>query len=176
MIFENKDSKYILVVPNKVNSSANYLWGIGYIVDFFKNNEGKDCIIAYHPDFDNQRMNLDVLIMQKHSLLENAFIKYLGNEYITSIDSNGKEIPNKIDYYNTSESINYFILNDLVFSFLPMKRYFYPKDKSSFKQGMVVELFNNNKWQEKIIENVDDDFDNFLKLFISHNKVRIEDL
>ena len=48
------------------------------------------------------------------------------------------------------------------------------KKKEDFKVGMIVEYFNNNQWNEKLVENPNEEWNNMYKLMLKYNKLRIQ--
>jgi hypothetical protein len=74
--------------------------------------------------------------------------------------------------YNTNNENKSYIFNGLSFSFTEVNRYWKPTKKEDFKVGMIVEYFNNNKWNEKTIVDINSEYDNFYKLLIKYDKVR----
>ena len=37
---------------------------------------------------------------------------------------------------------------------------------------MLLELYNGDKWVEKMVSNIDNEYEYIYKLFIKHNKIR----
>ena len=54
------------------------------------------------------------------------------------------------------------------------KRYWIPKKKDDFRVGMIVEYFSNNTWNEKLVENPNDEWDRMYKLMLKYDKIRIQ--
>ena len=74
--------------------------------------------------------------------------------------------------YNTDSDLCY-IYKGLSFSFIESKRYYIPSNKEDLRVGMVVEFFSNNKWNEKIVENSLEEWNDLYKLMLKYNKLRV---
>ena len=58
--------------------------------------------------------------------------------------------------------------------FLENKEFFFPRKKEELKNGMIIEYFNNNKWNELPVNNLDTQYDKMFKLLMKYDKLRIE--
>ena len=92
----------------------------------------------------------------------------------SKILSNGYEKPMSVALYNSDSNNKTYLYNGVSFSFIEEKRYYSPKQKSDLKNGMIVEYFNNSKWNTKQILNVDKEYEELYRLLIKYNKLRIE--
>jgi hypothetical protein len=48
-----------------------------------------------------------------------------------------------------------------------------PKKKEDFRQGMIIEYFNNSQWNEKIVFDLDTEWDKMYKLLVKYDKIRV---
>lgn len=67
-----------------------------------------------------------------------------------------------------------YVLDALPLSFKDKKVYWKPNSKSDFKQGMIIEYLNMNKWIKKEIIDPNSEWDKMLKLLIKYDKIRVE--
>jgi hypothetical protein len=74
--------------------------------------------------------------------------------------------------YNPDSELSY-IYKGLSFSFIESKRYWIPNNKEDFRVGMIVEFFSNNKWNEKLVENPLEEWDDIYKLMLKYKKLRV---
>jgi hypothetical protein len=74
--------------------------------------------------------------------------------------------------YNPDSELSY-IYKGLSFSFIESKRYWIPNNKEDFQVGMIVEFFSNNKWNEKLVENPLEEWDDIYKLMLKYKKLRV---
>jgi hypothetical protein len=105
---------------------------------------------------------------------ESVIIKYVGEKSSSKILSNGYEKPMSVALYNSDSNNKTYLYNGVSFSFIEEKRYYSPKQKSDLKNGMIIEYFNNSKWNTKQILDVDKEYEELYRLLIKYNKLRIE--
>lgn len=127
-----------------------------------------------YSDVDNDTLRKDTIFLLNHFIQESAIIKYKGDKTPRRIYADGSEKLLEISMYNTDSKNISYLYSGMSFSFVETKRYWIPKTKEDFKTGMIVEYFNNNQWQERIVNNPDQEWDKLYKLLLKYNKVRIE--
>jgi len=125
-----------------------------------------------HPSNDDLRKDSIYLLDSFHQ--DSVIIKYVGEESSSKILSDGSEKPMSVALYNADLNNKTYLYNGVSFSFIEEKRYYSPKQKSDLKNGMIVEYFNNNKWNTKQISDIDKEYEELYKLLIKYNKLRIE--
>ena len=65
-------------------------------------------------------------------------------------------------------------MKTITFSFEPRKRYWKPSKVSDFKEGMIIEILNNNaQWVEKTVKDPEVEYQRMYKLLIKYNKIKI---
>lgn len=86
----------------------------------------------------------------------------------------GSERTLGIALYNEDTNNKTFLHNGISFSFIEEKKYYIAKSKSELKNGMIVEYYNDNRWNQKEIKDIDIEYDNLYKLLIKYNKLRFQ--
>ncbi len=175
---------YILISPEKEYYQANQnnilcetactiLYSRNYtIIPISGYLEGKHekSFLAISPDDDNDTLRFDSIFVMDN----NVIIKYRNQSEATQIESNGSEKPLNVTIYDSDLNKKTYIHNGVSFSFTEKKRYFFPKKKEDLKKGMIVEYFNNNKWSQRQIINIETEYEKMFKLLMKYEKLRIE--
>jgi hypothetical protein len=177
MDLTNINSSYLIIHGNKIDDVVSVLYAMGYhILDlktFFKGVYG-DSVLATN-DVSNDELRKNSVFLLNHFDISDCIIKYNGDESIKRIFHDGREDLLTLSVYNTDEDKISYILNGISFSFLDQTRYWKPKKHDDLKKGMVVEyLNNNNNWCKKTVDNPLLEYNNFFKLLIKYDKVRVE--
>ena len=169
-----------LIFPSDLSTieyerSCNILYSKDYSIIPISTYEGKyeRSYIAISST-DNDNLRFDAIFLTEQFNKSSVIIKYLGESNPTKILNDGSEIPMDVILYNEDINSKVYLYNGVSFSFLEKKIYFFPKKKDDFKNGMVIEYFNNNKWNTKSIHNIEQEFDKMYKLLIKYEKVRVE--
>lgn len=171
----NKNISYVVLSSDdKLNDVVSILYAKNYqvipIQSYFQGRH-KECIIAY--GVDNDELRNDMIFILNHFHEDYAIIKYIDEDIAKKIFRDGSEKPMSISLYNTDDDKISYLYNGMSFSFIEEKRYWKPSKKEDFKTGMLVEYFNKNKWHEKEVINPILEYDNFFKLLIKYDKVRV---
>lgn len=114
-----------------------------------------------------------IYLMENLGVLE-IIVKYNRENQPTKINEDGSELPMSIKVYDSNFENKMYVYNGVSFTFNEMKRYFFPKKESEIKKGMVVEYFNNNKWNRKKVDDPKTEYDKMYKLLIKYEKLRVE--
>lgn len=122
---------------------------------------------------DNDRLRTDAIYLMDEFNQGSVIIKYHGETTAKKILKDGSEIDLGIAIYDSELKNKTYIYNGVSFSFIEQKRYYFPKDKKELKPGMIVEYFNNNKWNSKQILNIDVEYEKMYKLLMKYEKLRI---
>jgi hypothetical protein len=121
----------------------------------------------------NNEIRYDVIELIDQFEQECAIVKYLGEETPKKVMNNGSEEPMGLVKYSGSSDNRSYFYNGISFSFSEKKRYYTPKKKEDFKEGMVIEYLNDNKiWVEKEVVNPEKEYNNMYKLLIKYNRIR----
>ena len=105
---------------------------------------------------------------------ECGIIKYKNEKNATKVFRDGSEKPMSLIIYNSDLNNKTYLYNGISFSFLEEKRYYFPKERKELKNGMSLEYFNNNKWVQKEVIDINKEYDNLYKLLMKYEKVRIQ--
>lgn len=130
--------------------------------------------IAYN-DNHNELLREDATFLLKNTAQSEVVIKYKNEEFLKLLSETGAESLLSMHGYseNVTES-KIYIYNGFYFTLRPEKKYKLIESKSDLKSGMKVEYYNNEKWNEKVVQNIDLEYENMYKLLIKYNKLRIE--
>lgn len=182
----DKNISYIIITSYKdelgevKNSERNlYLEDSLYLLDynidkiggFYKGNNEKS-FFAYNLTKDNDTLRHDALFLLSKYEQESAIIKYNDSEIATKIFIDGRETPLRFtDYTPEGNNLSYFY-NGLSFSFCETKHYNFLLEKKQLRNGMVIEYYNGTTWKEKLVENIELEWENSYKILSKYNKVR----
>lgn len=176
MNLQNPNMSYIIISSNKVDDMTSVLYAKEYQIlplkSYYKETFS-DSAMGYS-DVDNDTLRKDVLFILNHFNEKSAIIKYKGEKTPKKIFNDGSESILEVNMYNTNSEIVSYLYKGLSFSFTDAKRYWVPRGKEDFKSGMIVEYFNNNEWNERIVENPNLEWDKLYKLLLKYDKVRVE--
>lgn len=179
---------YMLISPEKVdnlpsdnNISCERVCSILYSKDYtimpitgYCEGKYEKSFIAISPSDDNDSLRFDAIYLMDKFDQKDIIVKYKGDDIATKVESSGSEKPMNVVIYDSDLKNKTYLYNGISFSFVEKKRYFFPKKKEDLKSGMIVEYFNNNKWIEKQIFNVDTEYEKMFKLLIKYEKIRVE--
>src|SRR5574343_947466 len=167
IIISASNDKFDPLTNNKLNEN---LTSNLYIKDYtvfnlatYKSGIYDRAYLAMTPG-DNDELRFSVLNLLEKYEQEFAIIKYKDEVDPRKIFRNGSELPLNINIYDSNSENIHYIYNGVSFTFTEMKRYFHPKDKKDIKSGMIVEVFNNNKWSERKVINPETEWDNLYML------------
>ena len=174
MNLENINSSYLIISSDKIDDIISNLYTMDYSLVEMQSYDGKyhDALIAYNNGVNNDELRAGALSILDRLNQEYFIIKYKGEKSPKRLFRNGSENLLEVSMYNPDNNLSY-IYKGLSFSFLEAKRYWIPKKKEDFRVGMVVEFFNNNKWNEKIVENPSEEWERLYKLMLKYNKIRV---
>jgi|GEM_PF-3720472 len=175
---------YILVSPeNSENLEenkflctklCNILYSKNYVVIPIKeyyNNVYKNSFIAIKEN--NDLIRKDAIYLIEELSQDYIIIKYKGESIAKKLLNDGSEKLLDIVIYESESNVKKYLYDGLSFSFLDQKRYQIINNKSQLKKGMIVEFFNNDKWIEKEINDIDIEYEKMYKLLIKYNKLRV---
>lgn len=178
---------YLLISPEKSNNlpsdnnlNCEKVCSILYSKDYtvipvtgYYENKYEKSFIAINPS-DNDSLRFDAIYLMDKFEQESVIVKYKGEEVATKVEADGSEKPMSVAIYDSDSKNKTYLHNGVSFSFVEKKRYFFPKKKEDLKNGMVIEFFNNNKWTQRQVINVESEYDKMFKLLIKYEKVRVE--
>lgn len=181
------DISYIIFSPeqkdlSKIENSllcekaSSILYSKDYVVISVKGHykgELENSFIALQNVPNNDSLREDCLYLLEIFKQNNAIVKYQGHEDATKIYNSGEEKPMTITIYDSNLDNKTYLYNGISFSFLEKQRFYFPKEKSELKKGMVLEYYNNKDWVKKEIVDINTEYDNLYKLLMKYKKVRI---
>lgn len=130
--------------------------------------------LAYK-DCDNDELRYDAIELMDSMKQEFVIVKYKGETEAKKILFDGRENLLGIVGYNGNENNHNFFVEGVSFSFEPRKRYYKPNGLKDFKEGMIVEILNNDgQWIEKRVKDPEVEYERMYKLLSKYNKIRIE--
>lgn len=175
MNLENPQISYLLISSDKLDDIISVLYSRDYQILEMKNYESgifNDSILAYGT-IDSDSLRSDIIFLLDKFDVESAIIKYKGENKPRRISNTGSEKILSVSTYNENCESS-FIYKGMSFSFFEEKRYWVPKQKEDFRVGMIVEYFNNNQWNEKLVENPNEEWDSMYKLMLKYDKIRVQ--
>lgn len=130
--------------------------------------------LAYK-DCDNDEIRYDAIELMDMFKQEFVICKYMGESEAKKIMFDGQEkILGIVKYKGNNDNHNFFVEGNAV-SFEPRKRYWKPSKSSDFKEGMIVEIKNNNgEWTEKVVKDPEVEYERMYKLLIKYGKIKVE--
>ena len=102
-----------------------------------------------------------------------VIVKYRDEDIPKRILNNGSERLLGINAYDGDFNNKAYVYNNSAFCFVEQKRYKVVSDKTQLRKGMIVEFFNNDKWTERKVDNVDIEYERMYKLLIKYQKLRV---
>jgi hypothetical protein len=174
MNLENINISYLIISSDRIDDIISNLYTMNYNLVEMKSYDGEyhDALVAYSDDLDNDRLREGAISILNRLDHEYFIIKYKGEKSAKRLFRDGSEKLLEISMYNTDSDLCY-IYKGLSFSFIDSKRYYIPSNKEDLRVGMVVEFFSNNKWNEKIVENPLEEWNDLYKLMLKYNKLRV---
>jgi hypothetical protein len=171
----NPNLSFILLSSNKIDDLISVLYTKDFSVvpikGYYRGNF-EDSVIAYS-DIDNNELRNQILILLNLFDQNCGFIKYLGQSEVTKISKDGTEREMSVTLYNTDDENMSYLFNGTSFSFVEKVRYWKPTKLDDFKSGMIVEYFNGNRWNQKIVINPVQDWKDSLMLLCKYDKLRV---
>ena len=122
---------------------------------------------------NNDKIRKDAMLLMNEFCLSEIIVKYKNSELLTKLKYDGSEIPVDLVYYDIDLDRKKYIYETVTFCLYEKKRYFFPKKKEDFKQGMILEYCNNNQWYSKQVVNLDTEYDKMYKVLSKHEKIRV---
>ena len=169
---------YIIIECNQfyLDKISSVLYSKDYTImniTSYDNNQYKKNILAITSD-DNNTIRKDSIFLIEQFDLNGTYVKYNDEKVITYIDKLGKEYINDIKFYDNDINKKQYLFEGISFTINKLNRYYFPKSKGDLKNGLVVEIYNNNNWIERDIHNIDIEYDRMYKLLMKYEKVRIK--
>lgn len=175
MNLNNKNLSYMIMSSEKIEDVISVLYAKDFKLtelETYKKGEFGRSVLTY-ANIGNNELRQEALFLMENFKVSYIIVKYLEESEPIKLYPDGREEFLKIDNYNTDDDKKSYLLNGLSFSFIKRNRYYVPKKKSDFKEGMVVEYKNLEKWNKHKIKDSNLEWDKMFKLLTKYNKVRI---
>lgn len=184
---DNPDISFILCSPelenisllennNRNSTLVNLLYSLDYTLIPI-NSSYSNTVNRYYiglTNVDNDKLREEAIFIMEQFYMNEIYIKYKNSDNITKINKNGEEFMNIINYYDNDYSKKIFMYEGISFTLNEQKRFAIPRSKSDLKNGMIVEYLNNdNIWKERIINDINSEYDRTYRLMMKYEKIRI---
>ena len=173
------DISYLIVAPNssdQADEMSTYLYSKNYEVYKTEtyNSHFESSYVAQNSTITNPGIHGDSIFLLKKFDLPYITEKLKNEKNPKRIFQDGKTIKLSLtSSYADNQPL--YVYEGFSFAFSEDKEYFYPKKKEDLKRGMIVEYCNNDIWKEKIILNLDTEYDDMYKLLIKYDKLRVSE-
>lgn len=174
--------RYLIISDDSINPITNekicdYLYSYDYTIlpikSYFR-NQFFEAFIAISAHENNQDLEFDASFIKETFNLQSIIIKNKGETQPKIIKNDGSKNSLIITNYDSQLEKKTYIYQGISFTLTEKKRYFFPKKKEDFNKGMIIEYFNNNRWNKKTVENIDSEYEKMYKLLIKYEKIRVE--
>lgn len=173
---EQPNTSYLIISAPNIDALSSILWSKEYQIlpmQGYYEGEFEDSLMAYK-HVENDELRRDALLLLDQYGQESAIVKYLGDTEPRKIFYNGDERPLGLVMFNTDARNKSYLHNGISFSFVEKARYRVPRSKGELRPGMVVEYMSNNKWHQKRIHDLDQEWERMYSLLAKYEKLRIE--
>jgi hypothetical protein len=160
---------------HRTNMFLNMLYSMNYsIIPIQSYDKGiyEKSYIAITPE-DNERFKKEIFMIMEQFRTSEIIVKWKNDNLLHKMTLEGLEYPMEVNYYDNNLNNKIYIHEGISFSLNEKKRYFFPSKKEDLKSGMIVEYFNNNKWNQKQINDLDSEYEKMYKLLMKYEKLRI---
>lgn len=183
----DKNIAYLLISPEKTTNTqlenhvncerlCSILYSKGFTilpVQGYYNNRYEKSFLSFTDD-DNDELRFESIYLMDMFEQDSIIVKYRGENFANKVLNDGSEKNLSLVVYDSEMKDRSYLYNGVSFTFTENKKYYFPKKKDDLKNGMIVEYFNNNKWNTKIINNLEFEYEKMFKLLIKYEKLRIE--
>lgn len=189
-MFNIKDPKlsFILISPERRewsqldnNLSCERCCSMLYSKDYtvfpiatYEKNRTSRSFLALPFSNSNDELRMDSIFLMEKFGLESIVVKYHSENTPCKLSYDGSERPLSMSLYESNDNGKVYVHGGISFTFTEQKKYFFPKNKTELKTGMIVEFFNNNRWVTKQVSNPEDEWERMYKLLTKYGKLRVE--
>lgn len=177
MNITDENISYVILPSDKWVQTISYLYSKDYKISemiTYENNIKDKALFTYN-EVSNTELKKDTLFILDHFNIDYGYIKYNNSTEIYKIYKSGNEIPVGIQLYESSLEKKKYVLGTLSFCFEVLDKYTIVESKDQIRKGIEVEYLNNNKWNKKIVENVDSEWSELYSLLSKYKKLRIKE-
>lgn len=150
------------------------LYSRGYILQTIQkvvDGQGSEALLAYK-NSAGEDLERDIFELFDKAHLDSVILLHDG--FYTHIKGQGSRIELEISTDQSSGGDElFFVIKERPLFFSPKKLYKDILQKEELIGEKMVQIFNQNRWQTMIIENLDEDWNNIYKLFAKYNKLRL---
>ena len=177
-ILLSPENKYASQLDNKLSCerACSILYSKDYTVlsvtGYYEGSYEKS-FLSIPSEESNDDLRKDLIYLLECFNQECGIIKYKNEKNATKVFRDGSEKPMSLIIYNSDLNNKTYLYNGISFSFLEEKRYYFPRERKELKNGMSLEYFNNNKWVQKEVIDVNKEYDSLYKLLMKYEKIRI---
>ncbi len=167
---------YFIMSSKQIDAIKTLLWAKEWDILPLKGiyeNITVDSILVSKDDVDNMELKKEALFILKIFKEESCIIKYKGKKSSNKLFHDNKESDLSEALFNQESKNKSYLYNGSFFSFNEVKSFKIIESKEELKNGMVVEYFNNKDWISISIFDINTEWDNFYRLLVKYNKVRI---
>lgn len=140
----------------------------------YLNEQYEQSIIAIPNSPNNDLLRKDSIYLMDLFHQDSVIVKYLQEVKSIKIFKDGSERSLGLALYNEDTTNKTYLHNGVSFSFIEEKKYYIARSKSELKKGMIIEYYNDNKWNQKEIIDIDSEYNDLYKLLIKYNKLRFQ--
>lgn len=183
----DKNIAYLLISPEKTTNTqlenhvncerlCSILYSKGFTIlpiQGYYNQRYEKSFLAFTDD-NNDDLRFESIYLMDMFQQDSIIVKYRGEDFASKVFNDGSEKTLSLAIYDSEGKDKSYLYNGLSFTFLENKKYFFPNKKEDIKNGMIVEYFNNNKWNQKKVTNVEMEYEKMFKLLMKYEKLRIE--
>ena len=164
-ILLSPENKYASQLDNKLSCerACSILYSKDYtVLSVTGHYEGsyERSFLSIPSEESNDDLRKDLIYLLEYFNQECGIIKYKNEKKATKVFRDGSEKPMSLVIYNSDLNNKTYLYNGISFSFLEEKRYYFPKKREELKNGMLLEYFNNNKWVQKEVIDINKEYDN----------------
>jgi hypothetical protein len=177
-IIINSEKEFQTVLENYHNSERLYSvldskeFSIFKLKDF-KKSKMSPAYLAVTQLKENDSIRAEALHILEFMDISSLILKYKDSKNPILLEKNGHETPLLFEFYPNNQEEQFYVLEGLSFNFKKDQRFFFPKNKSHLKQGMVVEYLNDDIWKSRKIDNLDVEYNKMYSLLMKYDKLRI---
>lgn len=175
MGLDQPNVSYMILHARNTAAAASMLYAKEYNVlqlKAFYKESFSDCLLAFGQS-DNDRLRNDANFAISQLGLDKLVVKYLNESVARHVFPDGTERQLDLVMYNTDHENVSYIHEGISFSFVERPIYWKPSRLEDIKEGMVVEYFNNNKWNERLVVNPKTEWEKMYKVLAKYDKLRI---
>lgn len=177
-LLDPKISFIIVSTENNILSEkiCDFLYSRNYNIIPIKSvlkNEISYSYLSIPPYDDISDLKSDSKFIKEKFELDSIILKIQDSSPII-IKEDESETPLSLVYYDSQIDKRMYLHQGVFFTLTEKKKYFFPKKKEDLKNGMIIEYYNENKWFNKKVLDIDSEFEKMYKLLIKYEKIRVE--